>query len=145
MSDARTFTDYRPSCVIDQNILKDNNIRSSYEYRQFLMKNASKFMKENGDLNYKKNGCETWNAEPIPLKTICVVDGYTSICKMNDDGGLGMNTVAANMPQLNYSPALERPTQTFSNPPGELCNKVVNPSSREQKAPKSVILSTLTL
>ena len=125
MADARTFTDYRPSCVIDQGILKKNHIRSSYEYRQFLITNASKFMRENNDLNYKKNGCETCNAEPIPLKTVCEVDGYTSICRMNDDGGLGMDTVASNMPQLNYAPALEKPTQTFTNAPGQLCNKVV--------------------
>jgi hypothetical protein len=44
---------------------------------------------------------------------------------MNDDGGLGMDTVASNMPQLNYAPALERPTSTFTNAPGQLCNKVV--------------------
>ena len=55
MADGRTFTDYRPSCVIDQGILKNNNIRSSYEYRQFLIKNASTFMRENNDINYKKN------------------------------------------------------------------------------------------
>ena len=125
MADARTFTDYRPSCVIDQGILKNNQIRSSYEYRQFLIQNASTFMQENNDMNYNKNGCETCNAEPIPLKTVCEVDGYTSICKMNDDGGLGMSTVASNMPQFNYAPALQKPTQTFENPPGELCNKVV--------------------
>ena len=74
MADARTFTDYRPSCVIDQGILKNKNIRSSYEYRQFLIQNASKFMQENNDMNYNKNGCETCNAEPIPLKTVCPYD-----------------------------------------------------------------------
>ena len=125
MADSRTFTDYRSSCTIDQSILKNNNIRSSYEYRQFLIKNASKFMQENNDLNYNKNGCETCYAEPIPLKTICEVDGYTSICRMNDDGGLGMNTIASNIPQTNYAPALQQQTNTFTNAPGELCNKVM--------------------
>ena len=125
MADGRTFTDYRPSCVIDQGILKNNNIRSSYEYRQFLIKNASTFMRENNDINYKKNGCETCNAEAIPLKTVCEVDGYTSICRMNDDGGLGMDTIASNIPLLNYAPALQKPTRTFTNAPSQLCNKVV--------------------
>lgn len=125
MSDGRTFTDYRPNCLVDQSILKENKINSSYEYRQFLMKNASKFIEENSDLNYKKNSCETCNSELIPLKTVCEVDGYTSTCRINDDNGLGMNTVGTSMTQLNYSPALQKSTQTFSNPPGELCNKVI--------------------
>lgn len=125
MADGRTFTDYRPNCMVDQGILKNNNIKSSYEYRQFLIKNASTFMRENNDDNYRKNGCETCNAELIPLKTVCEVDGYTSICKMNDDGGLGMDTIASNMPQLNYAPAKQLPTDMFSNAPGEMCNKVI--------------------
>ena len=40
-------------------------------------------------------------------------------------GGVGMDTVASNMPQLNYAPALQKSTKTFENAPGQLCNKVV--------------------
>ena len=126
MSDGRTFTDYRSSCVVDQNILHQNKIKSSYEYRQFLINNASNFMNKNNELNNKKNSCETCNATPIPLKTICEVDGYTSICKMNDDGGLGLGTVASNMPLLNYAPALEvKKFDTDLSKPTNFCNKVV--------------------
>lgn len=126
MADGRTFTDYRSSCVIDQSILHNNNIKSSYEYRQFLIKNASNFMEENNNLNLKKNNCETCNAEPIPLKTVCEVDGYTSICKMNDDGGLGLGTIASNIPTMNYAPALQSKNySTDLSKPVNFCNKVV--------------------
>jgi hypothetical protein len=106
--------------------LHKTNIKSSYEYRQFLIKNAGEFMNENKSLNNKKNGCETCNAEPIPLKTVCEVDGYTSICKMNDDGGLGLGTVASNMPLLNYAPALESKNyNTDLSKPTNFSNKVL--------------------
>ena len=41
MSDGRAFTDYRPSTTVDDMIRIGNNVRSNYEYRQFLTNNAT--------------------------------------------------------------------------------------------------------
>jgi len=51
MSDGRSFTDYRPRCNINAELLSDlsNNkiIQSSYESRVFLQNNADKIMEDN--------------------------------------------------------------------------------------------------
>ena len=107
MSDARTFTDYRPKCVVDYNILRKNDIKSSYEYRQFLINNASKLMQYNSDLNYRKNNSDTCNAVEIPLESVCKVDGYTAMCENVNRSGLGQGNTAINMSQLDYSPVLQ--------------------------------------
>ena len=107
MSDGRTFTDYRPKCTVNQELITKNNIKSSYELRQFLIKNASEFMFENNYLNKKKNSCETCNSEPISLQSVCDIDGYTSMCNLTNPDGLGRGYKASNMPLLNYSPPLQ--------------------------------------
>ena len=53
-SDSRTFTDYNPTCLINQKIMKDNNITNQNEYRAFLQKNALKIMQINAE-NSKKS------------------------------------------------------------------------------------------
>ena len=107
MSDARTFTDYRPKCVVDYDTLNKNNIKSSYEYRQFLIKNASKLMQHNTNYNYKKNNSETCNSTPIPLESVCQVDGYISMCENTNRSGLGQGNTTINMPMLDYAPILQ--------------------------------------
>jgi hypothetical protein len=51
MSDGRLFTDYRPRCNINADLLNDltanNIIQSSYESRLYLQKNANKIMENN--------------------------------------------------------------------------------------------------
>jgi hypothetical protein len=47
MSDARAFTDYNPSCEVNNAIQKKYNITNSHEYRSFLQKNAEKIMEDN--------------------------------------------------------------------------------------------------
>ena len=60
MSDGRAFTDYRPRCMVNSELLLDvyNNsmVRSSYESRMYLQENAEKLMERNrvtmiGNLN----------------------------------------------------------------------------------------------
>lgn len=51
MSDGRQFTDYRPRCAINANLMtdldKNNIIKSSYDSRMYLQQNAEKIMEEN--------------------------------------------------------------------------------------------------
>lgn len=49
MSDARAFTDYNPSCEVNNALQKKYNIKNSHEYRAFLQKNADKIMEDNAN------------------------------------------------------------------------------------------------
>lgn len=56
MADARHFTDYRPTCHVNNIIKSNHNIMNSYEYRLFLTRNAEKLMEQNRKVAYQKNG-----------------------------------------------------------------------------------------
>ena len=51
MADGRAFTDYRPRCMVNSELLLDvynsSMVRSSYESRMFLQENAEKLMERN--------------------------------------------------------------------------------------------------
>ncbi len=51
VSDAYILTEYHSSCLVDKQIMKDNKIKSQYEYRKFLQENAEKIM----EINRKKS------------------------------------------------------------------------------------------
>lgn len=36
MSDGRAFTDYRPSCEINAELMEENNITNNRDYRKFI-------------------------------------------------------------------------------------------------------------
>lgn len=44
MSDGRAFTDYRPRCIVNAELLTSVAVKSSYESRMFLQNNADQFM-----------------------------------------------------------------------------------------------------
>ena len=46
MSDGRMFTDYQPSCDLNNYIQNKYQIKNSHEYRIFLQKNAEQIMKD---------------------------------------------------------------------------------------------------
>jgi len=50
MSDGRSFTDYRPRCIVNAELLgklsQEKLLLSSYESRMFLQQNAEKLMEE---------------------------------------------------------------------------------------------------
>ncbi len=97
MDDGRTFTDYRPNCYVNNLIRMKNNVRGSYEYRQFLIHNAENLMEVNNIYNSEKNGCHPCNAKPVPFKRKCEVDIYVSKCSLQDPKGIGTEYQAANM------------------------------------------------
>ena len=49
MSDQRFFTSWNTSTNLNEQIKKDENITSNYDYRQYLINNAEKIMKINKD------------------------------------------------------------------------------------------------
>ena len=46
-SDSRALTQYNSSCLINKQIMKNNNITSPHEYRRFLQNNAEKIIELN--------------------------------------------------------------------------------------------------
>jgi hypothetical protein len=47
MSDGRNYTDWNPSCEINKQFIKNHNIQTNYQYRQFLINNAKKIKESN--------------------------------------------------------------------------------------------------
>ena len=57
MADGRHFTDYRPSCHINNIIRTGNNVLNSFQYRNFLTNNAVELMDLNRNYACEKNCC----------------------------------------------------------------------------------------
>lgn len=47
MMDGRNYTKWQPGAVINQQIRKENDIKTNWQYRQFLTNNADSIMKSN--------------------------------------------------------------------------------------------------
>jgi hypothetical protein len=94
MDDGRAFTDYRPSSSVDDMIRYSNNVMSSYEYRQFLINNATKIMNVSNKYVEDKMSCNNCNAKPIPFHTVCDVNTQISKCNLLNPNGVGLDNVA---------------------------------------------------
>lgn len=57
MADGRHFTDYRPSCHVNDLLKADNAISNSFQYRKFLQENADTLMNKNREIACAKNCC----------------------------------------------------------------------------------------
>jgi len=63
MSDSRVYTDYNPACRLNNKVMEENGIKSTFNYRRFLTNNATSIMRENktlacnevGTCNYGSN------------------------------------------------------------------------------------------
>lgn len=57
MSDQRAFTSYDPMNLLNEGIKKEQNIRSNYDYRQYLTQHGDKIIKQNQE--HACNACGT--------------------------------------------------------------------------------------
>lgn len=46
MSDGRNYVNYDPACDFNRKLIKQNNIQSNFQYRQFLIQNANKIREQ---------------------------------------------------------------------------------------------------
>ena len=87
MSDGRTFTDYRPNCLMN-NLISQN--KDSFQYRYFLTNNAHKVASGNSQLMEKVNAYKGPITPEVPTQTIqnCT-DGF---CHFRPDkqNGIGL-------------------------------------------------------
>lgn len=110
MDDGRTFTDYRPSCYINDVIRTANGVHSSYEYRQFLQHNATQLMDTIRLYNIKKNGCSSCDAVPVQCESLCSVDNQAVSCAPYDcSKGIGRSY------QYNPRPQIPNPNNMAVN------------------------------
>jgi hypothetical protein len=57
MADGRHFTDYRPHCDVNNLVASNNNLVSSYDYRQYMIQNSEKLMDLNRSYATMMNSC----------------------------------------------------------------------------------------
>lgn len=57
MQDGRHITDYRPSCQVHYQMMKQNGIDNSYDLKHFLQHNAVKLQDITRDFHVCKNKC----------------------------------------------------------------------------------------
>lgn len=106
MADGRHFTDYRPSCELNDLIRFDNNISNSFQYRLFLTSKAEELMNKNREAACLMNCCgpcpptATSNEKfmncpgigsgtMLPEQSMWVTDGRMMKMELNDPNGLG--------------------------------------------------------
>ena len=102
------FTDYRPSCEANDMIRQSNGIQSSYEYSQFLQKNAMNIIKTNEMYASEKYLCKPCVNYGPPSKTMCTYNRINSSCVETDCNGLGVYNKATSHQNINaYNPGLQ--------------------------------------
>lgn len=100
MSDGRAFTDYRPRCAVNaelmQMVSQNNMVRSSYESRMYLQTNAEMFMemerKRAEDRLIPCAPCERPMSDAgtmLPERYVVRCDGVTCTRTEVDPAGLG--------------------------------------------------------
>lgn len=63
MSDGRQYTNWDTACEINKNIINNNNIKTNYQYRQYLINNGNKV--QNNNLNIACDNCGVCNYGPL--------------------------------------------------------------------------------
>jgi len=99
MADGRIFTDYRPRCIANFQMYPSNSVDniapSSYEYRQYLIQNASELMKKNRQMAYQENMCgpcmQPFNeGTMVPEQSKQKCNSTTCTFYENDANGIGL-------------------------------------------------------
>lgn len=108
MSDGRSFTDYRPSCEINNEIRNEMNIMTSSEFRNFLINNAKELVTNDRLHMAKMNGCDNC-AEPydvgtmLPEKHMVSCENGKCETKLNEPHGLGTGRMYATLESCDLS------------------------------------------
>jgi hypothetical protein len=100
MDDGRHFTDYRPSCHVNDLLKNDNAISNSFQYRQFMTHNAETIMDKHRQIACAKNCCTPCASSPLgvegfnngtmlPEKYMTECSGSTCKTVLNDPNGVG--------------------------------------------------------
>jgi hypothetical protein len=89
MADGRTFTDYRPNCVMNSSISQGKN---SFEYRYYLAHNGVQLEQatmKKLENDVKCSGCDAQTL--LPVQTIQNCNAGVCNISVNDPTGLGLD------------------------------------------------------
>ena len=91
MSDGRHFTSYLPKCMN----IHDNDPLTSFEYKEYLVKNGQKIIDENRMSAYKANQCgpcmDPYNTGTmLPEQSYQICNKNTCKIVVNEQNGLGL-------------------------------------------------------
>jgi hypothetical protein len=68
MTDGRTYSNWQPCAVINENIRKRENIKTNWDYRNYLQSNATSIMSLDQRIACEQSGCTHVNNK-ISTKT----------------------------------------------------------------------------
>jgi hypothetical protein len=103
MSDGRSMTDYRPKCIVNYDLMEQigekNVVKSSYESRMYLQKNADDIMKK--EFEKSKNNiipcikCKDPinDIQIMPEKYYVTCDAVSCTKKLFNENGLGTRVI----------------------------------------------------
>lgn len=80
MADGRNYSSWQPEAVVNQRIQKSENIKTNWEYRRFLQKNAAQIMKYNNTEACYETGLDPYSqngntpSDNVPYKFSSVYD-----------------------------------------------------------------------
>ena len=122
MQDGRQFTDYRPSCSLNNLLASDNGAQSAYEYRLFLQRNGNKVRSMMKDYNKRMADCDSCKNTMLDEQSTlsCGPNG----CKktINNLNGLGMGRNTGSIDRLWQKDIPVNNPVNSCRPEGELFN-----------------------
>ena len=125
IADGRHFTDYRPSCHINNIIRTGNNVMNSFQYRLFLTRNAEELMDINRGYACKKNCCSPCKEPYHSINTLPEVNKVK--CDANnceiiafDPKGLGQGRIYSDEPNCENVGQVNLPNNGCSKPEDNL-------------------------
>ena len=96
MSDGNYITDYRPNGDLNAELMNNNSICDSYQYRQFLQQNGDALMDKHREIACEQNCCgpcdegrEGFSDTMLPEKHMFVTDGRLGKMVVNNPNGIG--------------------------------------------------------
>lgn len=101
MADGRLFTDYRPRC--DINYISGDKQMNSYDYRQYLIRNAGSVMTSQRSSAYSTAVCGPCmppydKGTMLPEQYVMECDGQSCSVTLKDPRGLGLGRNYGNTP-----------------------------------------------
>jgi hypothetical protein len=96
MSDGRSFSNWQPTAVLNEQIRRRDNIKTNWDYRQYLQKNADSIIAFDQSTACQQTGCpyayvQTQSSYPSDLK-----EGFEATTRKKHKYSFDMNNLPIN-------------------------------------------------
>lgn len=85
MADGRTYSNWQPCAVINENIRKRENINTNWDYRNYLQRNANSIMSLDKRKACEQSGCTLTNSKLSPIPPSDLKQIYLSRQQLQND------------------------------------------------------------